>query len=412
MEKEEPRQLAEHFFRHSYAKLVAILVRYFGLPSVNLAEDIVQDTLVTAMEAWSLHGLPERPEAWLMDVAKKKTINVLKRDRLLAQKILPRLREDWRATETPLDDVTTQDSTLRMIFACCHPSLPAGSRIALALKTLCGLSIPEIAWALLTTEANVNKRLYRAKQKFRSGAVAFGLPDHRQLAARLGSVHKVVYLLFNEGYHATSHPKAIRMDLCYEAIRLQRQVLAAYPGTAASLALLALMLLQVARFTSRLDNQGGLVLLMDQDRTAWDRSLIAEGVALLQQAARGQELTTYHLQAGIAAEHCLAPNWDSTDWAGIYRQYNLLIRLEDSPILRLNQSIARFYAGGREAALVALLALEETSLSKNPHYHATLGVFRAALGDQTRAAARFRKAARLTKSAPEKALLLARVAAL
>ncbi|MEO0333913.1 MAG: sigma-70 family RNA polymerase sigma factor, partial [Bacteroidota bacterium] len=262
----DTNQLAEHFFRHNYAKMVAVLVRYFGLDQVEIAEDIVQDTLIEAMEKWSVSDIPQNPGGWLMDVAKKKTINRLKRDQLFHSKIIPSL---------PLsssDPEVETDSTLRMIFACCHPSLPDESQVALALKTLCELSVTEIAHALLTNEATVNKRLYRVKQKFRNGNISFEIPIDIELSDRLDNVFTTLYLLFNEGYYSLHAEKMIRTNLCFEATRLLKEVITAFPDSSKAKALLALMLLNIARFESRTDNNSMPVVLAEQNRAAWDQS--------------------------------------------------------------------------------------------------------------------------------------------
>ncbi|MEL7124465.1 MAG: sigma-70 family RNA polymerase sigma factor, partial [Bacteroidota bacterium] len=246
-----PNQLAAHFFRHNYARMLAILVRYFGLNQVEIAEDLVQDTLVEAMEKWSIHSIPNNPEAWLMDVAKKKAINYLKRDQLFQNKILPDLALNL-TKELDISLHQEKDSALKMIFTCCHPSLSSESQIALALKSLCGLSITEIANALLTTTATINKRLYRAKQKFRTQNILFEIPDEKSLSERLENVFYTLYLLFNEGYYSKHHEQIIRMDLCFEAIRLLKQLIGYFPDSSKAHALLAIMLLNVARFESRL----------------------------------------------------------------------------------------------------------------------------------------------------------------
>ncbi|MEM9833900.1 MAG: sigma-70 family RNA polymerase sigma factor [Bacteroidota bacterium] len=371
----DAKQLTEHFFRHNYAKMVAVLVRYFGLDQVEIAEDIVQDTLLEAMEKWSVGEVPHNPGGWLMDVAKKKTINRLKRDQLFQSKVAPNLLPDSFNAEVETD------STLRMIFACCHPLLPNESQVALALKTLCGLNIAEIAHALLTNEATVNKRLYRAKQKFRNGSIQFEIPYNAKLHERLENVFTTLYLLFNEGYYSRHSEKMIRMDLCFEAIRLLKEIIIAFPGFAEAKALLALMLLNVARFESRMDHHSSLIVLAEQDRDTWDQSLIAEGVDYLYQSMSGNQLGQYHLQAGIIAEHCLAQDFRSTNWVSIYQQYSLLIKMNDSTLLRMNQAIARFYTGEQREALTDLLSLQnEPEVRENALYHTALAVFQAELG--------------------------------
>lgn len=404
-------QLAEHFFRHSYAKLVAILVNYFGLPEVEIAEDIVQDTLVEAMEKWSIRSIPDHPEAWLMDVAKKKAINLLKRKQLYHNKVLPTLeRTNFDSLE--FSEEVEKNSTLKMIFTCCHPALPDESQIALALKSLCGLSIPEIANALLAQPTTINKRLYRAKQKFRDRSIPFEIPIGKELAKRLDNVFTTLYLLFNEGYYSSHNPKTIRIDLCYEAIRLLKQVLVNFKQSAEAKALLALMLLNIARFESRMDQQGALIILEKQDRSLWDRGLIAQGIDYLQQSISGTEVTKFQLQAGIAAEHCIASSLETTNWASIAQQYAILEQLDKGPLVKLNGSIARFYAGERMEALAQLLAQSgNPTLQKSVHYHSTLAVFYSELELKAKALPYFERALTLSTSSKEKELIRKKMAA-
>ena len=387
--------------------MVSILVRYFGLNEIEIAEDIVQDTLIEAMERWSIHSLPHNPEGWLMDVAKKKTINLLKRNQLLQNKIIPRLKSTTSLyTEINFSDSAIKDSTLRMIFASCHPSLPTKSQIALSLKTLCGLSVPEIANALLLNESTINKRLYRAKQKFRDGSIIFEIPQEDELRDRLDNVFTTLYLLFNEGYYASHHKELIRIDLCLEAIRLQKQMVEAFANSQKANALLALMLFSFARFESRLDEHGGILVLREQNRSLWDQSLIAEGLDYLQQSTKGNELNRYQLQAGIAVEHCLAQDFKSTNWHSIYQQYSILDHLEPNAIVKLNKAIAKFYCGFREEAIGDLIRLEnEPLLRKNRLYFATLGDFLDALGQKEKAVSYYETALKFSDSVAERAFL-------
>ena len=394
----DSKELAEHFFRHSHAKLVAILVRYFGLKEVEIAEDIVQDTLVEAMEKWSVQSIPHNPEGWLMDVAKKKTINFLERNQNYKNRILPGLKNRIELDFSPAEE---KDSTLRMIFACCHPELPSESQIALALKSLCGLSIVEIADALLTNEANINKRLYRAKQKFRDGSIRFQIPTG-QVDMHLDTVLSTLYLLFNEGYYSSHHQKIIRMDLCFEAIRLLKEVIETYPDLSKAKALLSLMYFSIARFESRIDEHGALIIFSEQDRSSWDQEFIASGIDLLHQSTEATHVSTYHLQAGIAAEHCLANDFDSTNWQSIYNQYCLLERLNGNVIISFNKAIARFYGDDKEKALADLLSMQnEPELKNSPHYFASLGIFYAQLKQNHKANQFFEKALELSKNQHE-----------
>ena len=400
-------ELTEHFFRHHYAKMVAILVRYFGLKQVEIAEDIVQDTLVEAMEKWSVNSIPDNPEAWLMDVAKKKTINLLRRSQNFEANIIPKIKVEHFLE---IDESIEKDSTLRMIFTCCHPELPAESQISLALKTLCGLSIGEIAHALLTTESTINKRLYRAKEKFRDGSIAFQIPTEKNISKRLDNVLSTLYLLFNEGYYASKNEKIIRIDLCFEAIRLLKNIVEYYARFPQAKALLALMLLSVARFESRIDEKGAIVVLSEQNRSLWDKDLIAQGIAYLHQSMEGNQLTIYHLQAGIAAEHGLAESFEATNWKSIYQQYSALERLNKNAIVSFNKSIAKFYAENKEDALSDLLALRnEKALQKNVHYFTTVGVFYTALSQKEKALPYFKTALELSNSASEKSLIEAKM---
>lgn len=393
------KQLTEHFFRHHYAKMVAILVRYFGLKEVELAEDIVQDSLIEAMEKWSVQSIPDNPEGWLMDVAKKKTINFLRRNQLYENKIIPSLKLS-SFERTDFDFEIEEDSTLRMMFACCHPLLPNESQVALALKSLCGLSVSEIANALLSNESTVNKRLYRAKQKFRDGSITFEIPEKGQLEERLDSMLSTLYLLFNEGYFSIHHEETIRMDLCFEAIRLTKQVNKAFPDSTKSRALLALMLLSVARFEARLDKDGMLIILSEQNRALWDKELIAEGIEHLNNSIRGKEITKYQLEAGIAAEHCVALDFKSTNWKSIHQQYQILEQLDDNHLIKFNRCIAMFYSGETKKAIEGLLLLEP-KLKTNANYYTTIGVFYTEIGEKEKGVPYFQTALSLSTSTIE-----------
>lgn len=384
--------------------MVAVLVRYFGLNEVETAEDIVQDTLIEAMETWSIKGVPGNPEGWLMDVAKKKTINFLKRNQLFRDKIATDLKQNFISNDG--FDTIQKDSTLSMIFTCCHPSISSKSQIALALKTLCGLSVPEIASALLTNEVTINKRLYRAKQKFRDGAIVFEIPDNSELEDRLDNVFSTLYLLFNEGYYSSHHEKAIRIDLCYEAIRLLKQIIKSFPDSYKSKSLLALMLLLIARFESRLDNNGALVILSEQNRKLWNKTLIAEGIDMLTQSTKNTTVNSYQLQAGIAAEHCVAESFKLTNWKSIHRQYLILEKIENTPIVRFNKSIAKFYAGDKNEALNDLLDLKQhIELQNSSIFHVTIGVFYSELDQQVQAQLYYKTALSLSKSKKEQTLI-------
>ena len=406
--------LVEHLFRNEAGRITALLVRIFGLKQIEIAEDIVQETLIDALNQWSVGEIPANPSGWLLQVAKHKTINLLKREQR-ARAYEHRERADGRVADASWDDLFREegiaDSQLRMIFASCHPALPAESQIALALKTLCGFSVPEIAHALLTTVSNINKRLYRAKQKFRNEEIAFDLPPADQLTDRLEGVCLALYLLFNEGYNASHHDNLIREDVCVEAIRLATLVADYYPDQPGSYALLALMYLHGARFDARLDKEGGIVIFEDQDRGRWDRDMIRTGLYYLQKSASGATLSAYHLEAGIAAEHCLAGSIETTDWQSIYRQYQLLYEKKPIPVVALNMAIISSKIEGIDASIEKLIELEKSGALD--HYYllaATLGHFYAEKSAFENALAYYRKALELTNSPAEARFLEAKIA--
>jgi RNA polymerase sigma factor (sigma-70 family) len=394
--------------------MVAILTRLFGIHNLELAEDVLQDTLHQALKDWSVGGVPDNPAGWLMVVAKRKAINTIKRERHLrpfAADLDALLKSEWTSSYT-MDQVFLEteikDSQLRMIFTCCHPALPMEAQIALTLKTLCGFSIYEIAAALLTSESNINKRLYRAKEKIRESAINFSVPAGKKLFERLDAVLLIIYLLFNEGYNATGDNLAIRKDLCLEAMRLamlltEKPILNGYPQIHA---LLALMCLHSARFGARIDNNDCLVILEDQDRSLWNKELITQGCQFLFQSSTGTRATAYHLEAAIAAEHCLAASFRETNWTKIHHYYTALERLKPSSVIKLNLAIIAGKKDGPEAAIAALHELEKLKTLENYYLlYASLGEFYSLAGEKEEAIGYFTKAKMLTKSAATREVL-------
>ena len=401
--------------------MIAILTRLFGVHNLELAEDVLQDTLHQALKDWSLGGIPDNPAGWLIVVAKRKAINMIKRERLLrnfAADMDSLLKSEWTVAYT-LDQVFLEDeirdSQLRMIFTCCHPALPAEAQIALTLKTLCGFSIYEIAAALLTSESNINKRLYRAKEKIRNDHIAFTVPSGQELFERLDAVLLVIYLLFNEGYHAAGDNQAIRKDMCLEAMRLamlltEGPTMNGYPKI---YALLALMCLHAARFDARIDNNDCLVILEDQDRARWDKELITRGLQFLYRSAAGDTATAYHLEAAIAAEHCLAANFRETNWTRIHDYYTALERLKPSSVIRLNLAIIAGKKDGPMAAIAALHALEDCRALEGYYlFYASLGEFYAQAGQKSEAFGYFSQARELAKSPATREVLERKINAL
>jgi RNA polymerase sigma-70 factor (ECF subfamily) len=401
------QQLVDHLFRHEAGKMVAILTRLFGIHNLELAEDVVQDTLHQALKDWPFGTIPDNPAAWLMTVAKRKAINIVRREKFhrnFAGDLDTLLKSEWTAAYT-MDQVFLDseiaDSQLRMIFTCCHPGLPGEAQIALTLKTLCGFNIAEIAAALLSTEANINKRLYRAKEKIRSEAIDFSVPAGADLSRRLDAVLLVIYLLFNEGYNSTGDNSAIRKDLCLEALRLAMLLtegppINEYPPLDA---LIALLCFHSARLDARIDSQDAIIILEDQDRSRWNAQLIGQGMQFLSRSAVGSAATAYHLEAAIAAEHCMAPDFASTNWHRIHDYYTALEQLKPSSVIKLNLAIVTGKKEGPQAA-IALLHQLETHKSLENYYllYASLGEFYFLAGRREEAVDYFLRARELTRS--------------
>ena len=297
-----------------------------------------------------------------------------------------------------------------MIFTCCHPQLPVASQMALTLKTLCGFGISEISKALLTSESTINKRLYRAKQKIRMLEISFKVPSGKHLAERLEAVCLALYLLFNEGYNSSYRPTVISKDLCLEAIRLTQILVQYFPDQPKLFALLSLMCLHTARFDSRTDQKGAIVIFEDQDRSLWNSQLISKGLYYLGKAAVGKQLTEYHLEAGIAAEHCLSKSFAETNWSSIYRQYEKLYTLTQNPIVLLNLAIIKSQTESLESSFGALEEIADNPHLKNYYLlPMTRGVLSLRSGDLSRASDFFHEALKLTQSPQEIAFIEARI---
>ena len=371
-----PEELVEHLFRHQAGRMVSTLTRILGPRNLQLAEDVVQEALVRALELWPHRGIPDNPAAWLIEVARNRALDALRREASLAAKA----GEVARSFSAAFAGADAMDDQLAMIFLCAHPAVPREARAALTLKTVCGFSSAEIARAFLIQETAAAQRIVRAKRLVRD--LSFALPEDTELAARREGVLEVLYLMFNEGY--TRHAS----DLCEEAIRLGRLV-ADHPATCApeAHALLALFYLQSSRVPARLDAQGDLFLLADQDRSLWDRARISEGLRRLDRSVSGDRITEYHLEAAIAAAHATAPDFASTDWRFIVYQYDQLYALNPSPVIALNRAVALSRAAGPAAGLHALALIEDhPSLAKYYLLHATRARLHGELGDAAAAA--------------------------
>ena len=413
---ELPTQLVEHFFRHESGRLVSSLARVFGLRNLDLVEDVVQSSLVEALHTWRVQGAPENPSGWMHRVARNKVVDALRSATRCCASPRPGRSLRPLATEPQFDDLFLDseiaDSQLRMIFACCHPALAAENQIALTLKSLCGFSNAEIARGLLVSEETAKKRIQRARQQLIEQGVDLSVPAADELAGRLDSVHQCLYLLFNEGYAASSGDAVIRLDLCEEAARLCHLLCEqTHCHSPATFALLALMLFHAARFEAHIDAEGRLLLLEDQDRSRWNHDLIARARWLLDESATGKTISTFHLEAGIAMLHSTAPNFHQTNWPEILRLYDSLIRIQPSPIYQLNRAIVLAHMEGPAAGIRAIQKLAgDASLRQYHLVDATLGELYRRAGDMVRARKHLERARDATRSAGERELLERRLA--
>jgi RNA polymerase sigma factor (sigma-70 family) len=414
------RPLIDNLFRREAGKMTAVLTRIFGPHNLELAEDVVQDTLLKALEYWKIQGIPDNPSAWMFTAARNKALDVLRRERHkkeFADHTSSLLRSEYSAAITIdhlLQAHDIQDEQLRMMFVCCHPGIPEEAQVALILKTLCGFSVAEIAKAFLSNEENITKRLYRARQHFRENKVHFELPPVHALEARLENVHTAIYLLFNEGYSATHHEQLIRDDLVEEALRLGNMLIR-NPVTRQpeSLALLALMCFQAARLYGRVDEHGNLKLLKDQDRTKWNQELILQGQVFLNQSSGGAKISSYHLEAAIAHEHCSAKSYRETNWKKILQFYDWLLQVKADAIVSLNRLIAYAEVHGVKAALPEMEKLQADPALKDYYLlYATLGDWNAQSGNKEVATKLLHIAATLTQTPAEKKFLHGKIAEL
>jgi len=407
--------IAADLFRRESARLIATLTSHVGTHRLQLAEDVVQEALVRALQTWPYRGVPENPAAWLTQTAKNLALDHLRREQRWHEKEdgIAHEHARWAATPTAAAEGSEQiaDDRLRMMFVCFHPQLSAESQTALALRTLCGFSAGEIASAFLCGEAAIEKRLVRARQRIRELALPFAVPEPQELPERLDGVLRTLYLLFNEGYKASSGEHLVRADLCHEAIRLARLLLD-FPGTRqpGTDALLALMYLSAARLSARTDVEGNLLRLREQDRSTWDRKLIGLGLQHLAQSATGQEISVYHLQAGIAACHCTAADYDSTDWSRILSFYDQLARIDDSPVVALNRSVALAKVRGAQVGIDAVKAIRDRRALESYYLlYAVQADFEIELGHFSAAAEHLRKAIELAGLESERTLLAKRL---
>lgn len=355
-------QLVESLFRHEYGRVVALLARRFGIAHIELVEDAVQSALMLALERWKVAGVPDNPSAWVYRVAHNEVVDELRKQSRHQRILLQNADFDWQAPERSADasfSAVGNDALLRMLFVCCDDALPEQSQLILALKILCGFDTREIALRLFISEENVYKRLGRARARLREHAEYLDQLGVEQYQSRKPAVRNVIYTLFTEGYLSSHSELAIRTELCAEALRLAGLLAEHAVGQdAETYALLALLHLHSARMASRQNTAGDLLLLQEQNRSEWDWRLIETGLMWLAKSAIGDTFSRYHAEAGIAAEHCLAPSIDETNWERIVDYYQQLERIANSPIHRLNRAIALAQWKGAAAGLAALQDFE------------------------------------------------------
>lgn len=407
--------LTDDLFRRESGRLIATLVSQLGTHRLQMAEDVVQEAMVKALQTWPYRGIPDNPAAWLMQSAKNLALDLLRREQRWNEKETSIAAESERWLSSPEapqpPDEEIADDTLRMLFVCFHPQLSMEAQTALALRTVCGLSAAEIASSFLTSEAAIAKRLVRARQRIRELALPFEVPGAAELPERLDGVLGAIYLLFNEGYKTSSGAALVRHDLCGEAIRLA-DLLLHYPATRQPRvsALLSLMCLNASRLAARTDSEGRLMRLHEQNRALWDQRLIQQGLHALASAGVGEEVSPYHLEAGIAACHCLAPDDASTDWSRILSLYDQLVLLRPSPITSLNRAVAYARVHGPAAGLAEIAKITDRSTLEAYHlYHAICGAFAAELGRTAEALTHFRQAGNLATTPSEQDFISRRI---
>ncbi|AOP36416.1 RNA polymerase subunit sigma [Leptospira tipperaryensis] len=397
----ENGELIPNLFRNEYRKIISVLCKRFGFDQIEIAEDIASETFLTAAQVWGVNGPPENPTAWLYSVAKNKAKNHLQRDTTLRNKVIPELKKNSIESvekEIDLSPQNIEDSQLQMMFAICHPSIPGEAQIGLSLRILCGFGIEEIADAFLTNKETINKRLFRAKEKLRSENIKVEFPNPAEIDERLSAVLTTVYLLFNEGFYSTSRNKTLRKELSLEAIRLCSLLIENKNTDKPQVnALLSLMCFHTSRFEARQNEEGEPILYEEQDTNLWNSEWIRKGEFFLHRAARGDEISKYHLEAGIAYWHTQKEDTDKK-WKNILQLYDHLLTIESSSVILLNRIFAFSKTNGKEEGIQEA---EKLKLTDNRYYFLLLGDLYADL-DQRKSELNFKNALSLSKTQNEK----------
>ena len=403
--EQEGKQTIEQLFHREFAKMVAVISRLYGLSNIQLAEDVVSETFLEAAESWGLDGIPENPTAWLYVVAKRKALYHFRRKKIFDQKISPELslrrQQDKEITDPDFSLQNIKDSQLKMLFALCHPAIASEAQIGLALRILCGFGIDEIAEAFLSNKETINKRLYRARKKLRTENIKMELPPKDEIPERLDNVLHIIYLLFNEGYYSKTQNQILQKDLCLEAMRLG-SILTEYSETdqPKTNALLALMCFHASRFEARQTAEDSLILYDEQKKELWNTALIKQGMHFLGQSAKGNEISSYHLEARIGYWHCIKEDTPEK-WEEILCLYDELLKINYSPSVALNRVFALYKVVGSQAALDEAEAL---NLKDNHFYFVLLGELYKNT-DPEKAKHLFQKAGSLSKTQIEKQII-------
>ncbi len=400
------KELADHFFRKEYGKIVSVITGYLGTDHVETAEDIVQEALLNAYHSWQHKGIPENPQAWLYTAAKNLTLNSLKRGKY-AETYKKSIRgKEAKSIELEFTDQLIKDEQLRMMFVCCDSSIAENSQITLILKILCGFSITEIANVFFTSKETINKRLVRGRKQLRDNPISF---EHLEnIKDTLPIVLKTIYLLFTEGYSPSQKDELIRYDLCLEAIRLGELLISndLITDKADSYSLLALMYFNASRFDARMNDDNMIVELEQQDRSKWNKSFVNKGSQYLQYAMEGNRTSIYLILATISANHCVAASFNKTNWVQILSLYDDLIAIEDSPIARLNRAVALAKVKGNDLAVDELIDLEtQSDIGSYYLFHTTLGYLYKEGNEDKKAILSYQKAISLTTNERDKKLI-------